>query len=41
MKEAAGANKRFEVYITMSSPDNSGYVCKEFKDQSSRILQTS
>ncbi|KAL1132440.1 hypothetical protein AAG570_010395, partial [Ranatra chinensis] len=24
MKEAAAANKRFEVYVTMSSPDNSG-----------------
>jgi translation initiation factor 2B subunit (eIF-2B alpha/beta/delta family) len=28
MKEAAQANKRFEVYITLSSPDNSGYVNK-------------
>lgn len=26
MIEAANANKRFEVYVTVSSPDSSGYV---------------
>ncbi|PNF23221.1 Translation initiation factor eIF-2B subunit alpha [Cryptotermes secundus] len=34
MKEAARANKRFEVYVTMSSPDNSGLeMCRLLEEE--------
>ncbi|XP_021935686.1 translation initiation factor eIF-2B subunit alpha isoform X2 [Zootermopsis nevadensis] len=33
MKEAARANKRFEVYITMSSPDNSGVEMRRLLEE--------